>query len=393
MTTAFQKLLKYPHAAVFDKQPGALDALTLNAAWSVADGVLTVAHGTMAPVDLSQHTLSTLRTLLLSSGLTVTGYNSTLGKLSALVLIEGSGAAGVALQAYTSMLWVLLGSFAREVLDQRAAVSAALDQMDLNQAEDVWVDLHGALYGTLSRLPDEQDRAYADRIKAEALRLRVNKFGIEKAVLDATGYVIAINEPWEEQFHLDSSVLSGPHRMYDGSTVGPHLIQPIGGMSVNWDVVLPVIHRNKAAGVIVLEPITSTVFAVDATASDSGVRMRVSGRTALGAETDDTARLDYMSLDGDAHVPVHPSRQLQRHHRASGAAMPSLTWADLPGWTGGTWATTTYFAWPSRATSEFEVRRIRVVYSGQLWDTDVTWGTGGDWTGVVPRVTLRLTPP
>jgi hypothetical protein len=49
MRTMLQRLLKYPHRAMFDTSPGAVQAFRLShpdgAVWAIADEVMTVAAG------------------------------------------------------------------------------------------------------------------------------------------------------------------------------------------------------------------------------------------------------------------------------------------------------------------------------------------------------------
>lgn len=383
-TTALQKLLQYPQNAVFDKTPAPVRALVLGEAWEVADGVLTVGGDAY---QLAEYTLASLVDAL-PDGASLLAPE--LASRSALALVEGSGDAGQPLDAFTSLLWVLLSGFAREVLGQRHAVQQALLQMNLNTSNDEWLDLYGALYGGTTRRQGEADGAYGPRIKAEALRLRVNKYGIERAVYDATGYRVAIEEPWEGLFILDQSLLSGGDRMYDGATVGPHLIQPVALVpGVEWGLVLPVIERNKAAGVIVLEPITRATIYVDTSSTDQGARVAMSGRMVARSIYEDIARLDYMTLDGDATVPVHPAALLARTILTSGVTVPTLTWGDLPGWTGGSWAGSTYYAWDAASNVGFEVERSHVVYGDRPWNPEETWASGG-WAGGAPVVSILL---
>lgn len=264
MKTALQRLLNNIHAAVFDKGAAAESAFRLRhangAVWSVADRVLTVQAGSAAPTvhALDAVTVGQLAATLSLAGYQITGLSSEFSGLSALVLVEGSGDQGVSngdlVQGYTSLLWVLLAGYAGETLAAKEQIQQALRQMIITQAEAEWLDLWGALYG-VPRGVGELDPAYAARIPREAFRVRNNARSIEIAILDATGYDVRIEEPWRDIFRLDESTLSGPHKLYDGITIGYHLIRPVAIGAVDWDVVLPVVERNKSAGIIVSETV------------------------------------------------------------------------------------------------------------------------------------------
>ena len=74
--TVLQRLLKYPHAAVFDKRPGAEPAFRLQhqdgATWSVSDGVMVASAGG----DEFTYALSGLTVAGLCAELVGTGSNS-----------------------------------------------------------------------------------------------------------------------------------------------------------------------------------------------------------------------------------------------------------------------------------------------------------------------------
>lgn len=274
MTAAsvLQKLLKYPHGAVFDRSPMSEPVIRLRSdagmAWRVADEVLTVTSGgDEYSYRLDEHTVGTLASALAADGFEVSTINPDFAGLSAAVLVEGSGDQGQSngdrLGGFKSLLWSQYAAYAKELRAAGHQVTEALRQMIIYQAEGEWLDLWGFLYNT-PRRDGETDQDYAARIPEEAFRIRVNAIGIEKAVLDATGKDIRIEEPWRLMFRLDESQLSGEHRFYDGRTVGPHLIRPVSKSSIDWTDVMPVIHRNRAAGIVVLDPETRLGSWVDA---------------------------------------------------------------------------------------------------------------------------------
>lgn len=259
--TILQRLLKYPHAAVFDTRPDSGTVLRLRhplgASWTVVDEKLIAAAGeTIRTYALADLSVGQLAARLTADGFEVSDFSAEFAGLSASVLVEGSGnqanSNGDRLQGFRSLLWALLGAYARELRTMSGQVREALRQMVIWQSEGEWTDYWGKLFG----VPREglSDAAYAERIPEEAFRLRVNAYAIEKAVRDKTGKDVRIEEPWRTIFRLDESQLSGTSRLYDGSSVGYHLIRPVSYSPINWDGVVEIIERNKAAGIIVMPP-------------------------------------------------------------------------------------------------------------------------------------------
>lgn len=304
--TALQRLLKYPHAAVFDKTPQAEPVLRLRSeaglAWQVADEVLSVTSGDrVLTYDLAALTVGQLAVQLQQDGLEVGPINPEFAGLSAAVLVEGHGdqaqSSGDRLTGFKSLLWSLYSAYGRELREARTQVGEALRQMVIWQSEGEWLDLWGALYNT-PRLADEDDAAYQPRIPQEAFRIRVNALAIEQAIKDATGKDVRIEEPWGSMFRLDESALSGEQKFYDGERVGYHLIRPVSRVSIDWSDVLPVIERNRAAGVIVLPPEMRSSQLLDASIDGT---IWSCGQSLYGAYipiwTDN--RLDYLRLSDE----------------------------------------------------------------------------------------------
>ncbi len=264
INVALKRLLDYPHAAVFDKAPDEQPALRINASgsltWHVAGGVLTVtANGIARKYALKELTFTQLVTKLESDGITVTYQNSAYASLWAHMLLDGSGdqaqSNGNRLMAYSSDLWAIFAAYSVELDLLQHQLLEALKQMIITKAQREWLDLWGALFNH-PRSQGKTDAVYAPEIPREAFRARVNAIAIEQAILDLTGKDVIIEEPWERMFRLDFSRLSGGDRFQEGSNTGYHLIRPVSTVSIDWSDVLPIIHRNKAAGVIVLEPDT-----------------------------------------------------------------------------------------------------------------------------------------
>lgn len=265
--TTLQRLIRYPHAAVFDKDPGQEPAFRLSHAlgsvvWSVAEGVMTASvNGSSFTYSLAGLTVAGLIDALRASGFQVAVANAEFGQHSALVLVEASGDSGASngdvVSAFTSLLWALLSCYASEVSEARLQVAEALRQMLIPTSSGEWVSLYATLYG-VPRKPGESDNALAQRISREAFRMRSNAHAIELAIRDETGWDVRIAEPWRELFVLNESSLSGGHKMYDGEFYGYHLLRPESDDNVDWPTVRQIIDRNRAAGVLSLEVIPAS---------------------------------------------------------------------------------------------------------------------------------------
>jgi hypothetical protein len=337
--TVFQRLLKYPHAAVFDKGSHAEPVLQVRGdsglTWSVADEALTIVSGADTfTYDLASLTLGQLSAALTQDGLQVGALSPAFAGLSATVLVEGSGdqaqSNGDRLQAFTNLLWSLYGAYAKESREAGRQVREALKQMVITQAEGEWLDLWGRLYG-VGRETDEADPDYAPRIPREAFRIRVNALAIEQAIKDATGKDVEIEEPWGDMFRLDVSALSGTSRFYDGTNTGFHLIRPVSRTSIDWDDVLAVIERNRAAGVLVLPPEVRISSLVDATI-DGTVWSGTTNTEGDLVRTWPEGRLSYMTLSEE---------EVTRNYTTAITNLSTmLTWGEMGNWNPLPWGTT-----------------------------------------------------
>ncbi|MBB3017723.1 hypothetical protein FHR70_000763 [Microvirga lupini] len=298
-----QKLLRHPHSAVFDKQPDAVRAFRLRhpdgASWSVSNDVLIAAHPSRSfTYDLSTYTIGSLILRLKADGFAVTEMSSYLFGLSARVLITGSGSQSVSngdqLMGFRSLLWSIYSAFTPELREARRQVGEALKQMIIPTAEGEWLDYWGSLYG-VPRDDGEPDSRYQGRIPAEAFRLRVNKYAIEKAVLELTGKKVVIRETWENMFRLDVSRLSGSDHLVDDARWRYGYIQPVANELFDWGEVLRVIDRNRAAGVIILPPQAEIDEFIDGRL-DGTVTFGITELFGALVRTLDEARLDWMQL-------------------------------------------------------------------------------------------------
>lgn len=390
--TTIQKLLKYPHAAVFDKDPVRDLAFRLRhpsrASWRVADGVLTayIANVEAGTFALKDFTVAQLSTALHGAGFEILDLNSSVSGMSALVLVEASGdeyeSNGDRLFAFTSLLWVLLSGYSVELREQSRQIGQALRQMIITQAEGEWLRVWGTLFGVGDEI-GESDADYAARIPREAFRERVNAYAIEKAIRDLTGFDVRIEEPWRNIFRLDESLLSGPHRFYDGERTGYHLIQPVSRQTVDWSVVLPIVERNKAGGVIVIGP---QIWRGSAISVDPPIlQVCATSRRSVLDRYDDRALLDYGPME-DVSILNNPSR----HRRevlepGSHIIVPPMTWEGISWPADATWTAQYYVSFKHS-------RDYRIYYStwsyGMNWTSLRTWTSiGSSWADAGPLVT------
>lgn len=262
----------------FDKDPHGVVALRIGhgsgAAWSVQGRTLTLSvDGVPENVDIALSGISILDLagLVEDLGFDVVYLNADVQALSASTLLDGEGgqsSGASALSAYTSTLWGFLDAIAAQLELAGGQIEEALEQVGVVTASAEYLDDWGLNLG-VARLPGMSDSDYRGWIIEEVSRLRLSPGGIAQAVEGATGYSITIREPWMEIFKLDGSELSGGDAFYDGALIDYHTIQPEAFGHVDWDLVLPIIHRNRAAGIGVLTPRNHYAFSVDASDSSS----------------------------------------------------------------------------------------------------------------------------
>lgn len=272
-----QRLLGSLHNAVFDTSPDNALAFFIRHAdavtWAISDQVLTAkVSGRTETYALDTITVGQLAGQLVIDGFDVSGLSAEFSGLSASVLTESAGSTrqqhGDRIYGFRDLLRSLFGGYARELREVKYQAGEAVRQMVITQAEDEWLDLWGALYNS-PRPFEMSDAELQDLIPKEAFRIRVNGYAIEQAILDLTGLEVTIDEPWGNMFRLDESALSGSDAFYDGSNVGYHLIRPTAQKSIDWSLVMPIVERNRAAGVLVLDPETQIGSGVDASINGS----------------------------------------------------------------------------------------------------------------------------
>lgn len=252
--------------SALDKGPNPLLALRVRHrdgfVWSVANRTLTVSTQRgeqLAIIPLRELTVSDLAGRLTRLGCQVLYINEEIGHRSAGVLISGSSAERLnepdLLLAYDSLLWSILDAYAIELEAARDAVDEAIKQLTLSKASGDWLDYWGEFFDIPRAGRDDAD--YGQYIADETLRARCNPVAISKAIWDTLGVRVEIEEPVRQLFRLSSgSRLDSEHRTYDGKLWGPFLIRPAsrGAQNLKWSRILPIIEKNRPAGVVVLSP-------------------------------------------------------------------------------------------------------------------------------------------
>lgn len=374
--STLQRLLSYPHPAVFEKGPA--DELVFRlrhpdeATWSIAEGVMTAKAGALErSYNLANTTVAGMVSALRADGFDVVHVSSRFDGYSALALVEGVGDQTVSngdhVKAFTSLMWVLFTGYAREVSAAEYQVRQALLQMVIKTAEGEWLDLWGALY-SVQRLPGETDVAYRIRIPREAFRIRVNALAIELAILELTGKDVKILEPWTEVFTLDESLLDGPHKMQDEQSIGYFFIQPMSLAAIDWSDVLPIIERNRPAGVLMLPPqvMNASIVIVP---DDWMLLTSIERHHTATVWLEDLALLDFAEIE-ETSVPNYPVEHYRAILHTGMAEMGSTTWPPVP-WLPLPWGALKYTVLTDRWRS-YRVFSMTAVYEGQYW-LDQEW--------------------
>lgn len=276
--TMLERLLSHLHRAVFDTSADKVTAFTLNgpagASWVAEDEnfTITFADGSVIQYDLNNFTMSQFIAQLRADGMTVSAVNSETLHFSGITMLELSGKSGPSgdpVTLYKDVLHAIFGAYSREMRAARESVDDGINQLYIPKASNGFLDVWGNMFGVPRGTDTDDD--YRLKIPKEAFRLRVNRFAIEQAVKDETGYDITLDEPWRQIFRLDISRLSGADRLYGSedpnnialNATGYFVVQPLSFSNVDWDKVIPVIRRNLAAGVDILKPLVKGVFYVN----------------------------------------------------------------------------------------------------------------------------------
>lgn len=395
------KLVNYPHAAVFNKAADEVGAFRLrhanSAKWTISRGSMSIVVGTNDPIviDLRPLSVHDLTLELRTRGFEVLAVDLDMSLLSALVLMDRSGdqatSNGDIVYGYRSLMWVIFSAYAIELGLAADAIVQALRQMIITQAEGYWLDVWGTLYG-IKRKVGESDSLYAARIPREAFRIRVNARAIELAILEETGFDVRILEPWKEVFTLDYSILSGPDHFYDGSTTGYHIIQPVSKQNVDWDAVLKVIERNRAAGIVVLPPETFHVTWIDASYFRQVHAIAIMEYYSR-AIYDDRILLDYnMILDDNSMLMVnHTSAVKYEYKYGAHVSVQSQGWEQSHWYQNQTWADE--YVVHSNYTANFETYYLALEYKSDTWRGPRQWSNVGlTWDDAPVRIGSAYTP-
>ncbi|EAB4417286.1 hypothetical protein D7B12_17805 [Salmonella enterica] len=270
MRTMLKRLLGHLHRAVFDTSTDDVVAFYLDgpegSSWVAVDELFTITFkdGTHQIFNLNDYKIFQFINALKKAGMTVSRPNPDCSLYSGITMLELEGKAGKPnpIILYQDVLHSLFGAYAREMRLARDNVDAAIEQMEIQTANDGFLDLWGRLFSALKTPGLEEDK-YRDKIRRLAFRKRVNGYAIEKIVFEETQQVISIEEPWRNIFRMDISQLSGTNEFYNGTETGYFLVQPVSYRAVNWDEILPIIQRNIAAGVKILNPAIRGMFLVE----------------------------------------------------------------------------------------------------------------------------------
>lgn len=268
--TTIKRLLSHLHRAVFDTSAEEVRLFRVSKpqsglSFTVSEDVLTV---TVLPAgtfkftySLEALTVGQLASALVLDGFTVTGLRASLADRNARILLEGvfTSEPGneLAVMGFTDDLRVIMGAYATMIRDARAAVAEALSQMVIGTSSGTFLAYWGKLFGIV-RPAGMSDPDYAKLIPKEAFRIRVNAYAIENTIKDLTGYEVTIEEPWTDIFRLDYSRFDSDAMFYDQNSVGYFLIKPVSYQTIppqDWtEKIIPIIERNKAAGVDIMTP-------------------------------------------------------------------------------------------------------------------------------------------
>lgn len=267
--TMLERLLGHLHRAVFDTSADEVVAFRLDGPagsyWDAKDEKFDVFIPGQAPVnlDLNQYTIYQLADKLTAIGMTVTDVNPDTRLFSGITMLELSGKAGKPnpITLYQDILHAIFGAYSREMSAAKDAVVEGINQLTIPTASNGFLDTWGKTFG-IPRAGMTDDE-YKKEIPAEVFRIRVNGIAIENTVREKTGYNITLEEPWRDVFRLDISRLSGANRLYNGhidpnnpnaTPTGYFTVQPVSYGYVDWNLVMPIITRNLAAGINALTP-------------------------------------------------------------------------------------------------------------------------------------------
>lgn len=270
MKTTLKRLLSHLHRAVFDTSAEevrlfAISHKTSDLRLTVADEILTVTilpNGTYPyTYELSALTVEQLAARLTLDGFDIFNVQAGKARFSARIMLEGvqlvQRATPAWVMGFEDELHVIMGAYATMIRDARTAVGEALRQMVIGTSSGSWLTYWGKIFG-IARPDGMSEQDYQQLIPKEAFRIRVNAVAIENTIKELTGYDVTIEEPWNDIFRLDYGRFDSASRFYDGGSVGYFLIKPVSYQTIpplDWtEKIIPIIQRNKAAGVDIMTP-------------------------------------------------------------------------------------------------------------------------------------------
>lgn len=228
-----ERYLKNLHPAI-NKDPQAENSLYITSTGYhtlvIKDGVLVVSD--VGSYDLASNTLSSLASIL-DALPTINCSVVQFPQLSALTLIEGKFETPVMLQSFTSVLWQISMTLAKqfEAIDKNT--TQAQFQITPDTASGAWLRNIGEFYGVINQ-PNEPDILYSTRITDFSIGHRVNNIAIQK-VLANLGYASTVVDDGPKSF-----------------SVNVHLPQvPPSGYVYSLTVLSDMVHKLKTAGITV----------------------------------------------------------------------------------------------------------------------------------------------
>lgn len=149
------------------------------------------------------------------------------------------------LTRFTSTLWTIIVPMVWALERSLTSITNGLQQMNLQTADGLWIDAWGELYGSILRLFNEADRAYAARILREVARWRLNEFSLQDTFKREYGVTVNISNLHDKAWVYGRT----PYGKYVGRKYArtTMLIDPQEEIDPNFRVV---VERNRAAGVL-----------------------------------------------------------------------------------------------------------------------------------------------
>jgi hypothetical protein len=275
----------------------------------------SITGGTGVPlgIDLKDETLASLAAIVNASpGYTATVLaEPTMTALQFKQVIAMDVMGGTPIDGVDSLLWRFMLPFSWAFEDLLEEIKDGLAQMTVRTAEEMWVALWGEqYYGGIYRRLNEGDRAYADRIMREAVRIRLNGKAIELIILEESGLEATVTNLHEQAWVVgvtNYGFLVG--RKYARTTFEVEL----DGI---WADLGLYVERNRAAGTL--------AFLKFSPVSETPIRVRFTPSVSIGGSAGLTIQLGAAQA-ADYLLPVSSTVL------GSGSALFTLGGASLLG--------------------------------------------------------------